>query len=108
MIRVRGVARVRSALLLVLLAGSCATEHAVQQAATSIAGTSAIIGSAVARLVPPPPQIAQLPTKQQAIVELAPVILLNAFAIWHAIDEIWAATHPPTDAGVVVDGGVQP
>jgi hypothetical protein len=100
---------IRGALLaMTLLTGSCATEHAVQQAATSIAGTSAIIGSAVARIVPPPPQIQQLPTKQQVIVQLAPVILLNAFAIWHAIDEIWDATHAATavDMGTQLDGGV--
>lgn len=98
----------RAALILVLLAGGCATEHAIQKAATSIAGTSAIITSAVARFVPPPPQIQQLPSKQQLVMQLAPVILLNAFAIWHAIDEIWDATHTaaPADAGVAVDGGV--
>lgn len=98
----------RPALLLVLLAGSCATERSVQRAAASIAGTSAIIGSAVARFVPPPPQLEQLPPTQQLVVKYAPIILLNGFAIWQAIDEIWVATHPPAppDAGAVVDAGV--
>ena len=96
----------RVALLVLSLAcGSCATERSVQQAANGIAATSAIVTAAVSQIVPTPTPIDKLPSTQQLVVKYAPVILLNAFAIWHAIDEIWTATHT-ADAGVPVDAGV--
>lgn len=92
-------------LALALLAGSCATERSIQRAANGIAATSAGITAVVARFVPPPASVENLTSKQQELVNLVPVIVLNAFAIWHAIDEYWASTHTPADMGVS-DAGV--
>lgn len=98
----------RPALLLALLAGSCATERSVARAADGIAATAAIVGSAVGRFVPQqPPAIPT--TREEALVQALPAIILDGLALWRAVSEAWVAAKAlsAVDAGAgASDAGV--
>lgn len=99
----------RPALLLVLLAGSCATERDVQRAATGVASAAAIFGTVVQRIVPP--TAPQLTPGEKLAAQLAPVAFMTALNVYHAVSEFLAARRAAAaaaDMGVPVDAGAPP
>lgn len=80
----------RVVLLLVLLAGGCAAERSVARAADGIAATAAIVGATVGRFAPQPPPAVPT-TREEALVQAIPAILIDGFALWRAVSEAWVA-----------------